>query len=113
MLANDSVSVTTEVPIYLMPEDLDHMQNRLGFAIPIQASEPLTGLIDSVPVGNGSIYILDYKPNAKKDKPIEQSLYALALSCATGLKLYDFKCAWFDEHHYYEFFPLHVVHKLK
>jgi len=23
------------------------------------------------------------------------------------------KCAWFDEKNYYEFFPLHVVYKLK
>ena len=38
-------------------------------------------------------------------------VYALALSRHTGLKLFDFVCAWFDEHHYYEFFPLHVVHK--
>jgi hypothetical protein len=38
-------------------------------------------------------------------------VYALALSRRTGLKLFDFVCAWFDEHHYYEFFPLHVVHK--
>jgi hypothetical protein len=38
-------------------------------------------------------------------------VYALALSRRTGLRLYDFVCAWFDEHHYYEFYPLHVVHK--
>jgi len=37
--------------------------------------------------------------------------YALALSRRTGLKLYDFVRAWFDEHAYYEFYPLHVVHK--
>jgi hypothetical protein len=23
------------------------------------------------------------------------------------------KCAWFDDKNYYEFFPLHVVYKLK
>jgi len=34
-----------------------------------------------------------------------------ALSQRTGLRLYDFTCAWFDEHHYYEFYPLHVVYK--
>jgi hypothetical protein len=25
--------------------------------------------------------------------------------------LYDFVCAWFDDRHYFEFYPLHVVHK--
>jgi len=38
-------------------------------------------------------------------------VYALALSRRTGRRLYDFTCAWFDEHHYFEFYPLHVVHK--
>jgi hypothetical protein len=37
----------------------------------------------------------------------------LALSRLTGLRLYDFKCAWFDEDNYFEFFPLHVVYKLR
>jgi hypothetical protein len=35
----------------------------------------------------------------------------LALSRRTGLRLFDFTCAWFDDHHYFEFQPLHVVHK--
>lgn len=35
------------------------------------------------------------------------------LSRLTGLRLYDFKCGWFDEKVYYEFFPLHVVYKLR
>jgi ATP-dependent exoDNAse (exonuclease V) beta subunit len=114
MLANDSVTVATEVPIYLLPEDVLHLQQRLGFSIPLELTEPLTGHIDFLQMRNGAVHILDYKPNAKRDKPIEQlTLYALALSRATGLRLFDFKCAWFDEHHYYEFFPLHVVHKLK
>jgi hypothetical protein len=56
--------------------------------------------------------ILDYKPNAVRDKPITQLMvYALALSRRTGLRLYDFVCTWFDERHYFEFYPLHVVHK--
>jgi hypothetical protein len=41
------------------------------------------------------------------------TLYALALSRLTGLRLFEFKCAWFDEKHYFEFFPLHVVYKRK
>ena len=63
-------------------------------------------------IRNGRIHILDYKPHAVRDKPITQlMIYALALSRRTGLRLYDFVCAWFDERNYFEFYPLHVVHK--
>ena len=58
------------------------------------------------------IHILDYKPSAIKARPIEQlTIYALALSRLTTLRLYHFKCAWFDKTNYYEFYPLHVVYK--
>ena len=74
----------------------------------------LTGHIDIVQVRNGQVHILDYKPKAAKEKPIEQlTWYALALSRLTGLRLFEFKCAWFDEKDYFEFFPLHVVKKLQ
>jgi len=74
----------------------------------------LTGHVDIVQVRNGMIHLLDYKPNAKKEKPIEQlTWYALAMSRLTGLKLYEFKCAWFDETDYFEFYPLHVVKKIQ
>jgi hypothetical protein len=60
---------------------------------------------------------LDYKPNAAKGKEADTvhqlTLYALALSRLTGLRVYDFKCAWFDENDYFEFFPLHIVYKLR
>jgi hypothetical protein len=146
MLANDSVTVATEVPIYLRREDLAHMQTQLGFKLykkppkadrskptqkdPNQKKEELkkedepellsiddlphliTGHIDFVQIRNGQVHILDYKPNAAKERPIEQlTIYALALSRLTGLKVFNFKCAWFDEKDYFEFFPLHVVYK--
>jgi len=60
------------------------------------------------------IHLLDFKPNAGKEKPIEQlTWYALALSRLTGLRLYEFKCGWFDDKDYFEFYPLHVVYKMK
>lgn len=112
MLANDSVTVAIEVPIYFTPEDLEHMKSVLGFTIPLTLEKTLTGHIDIVQVRNGAVHILDYKPAAKKEQPINQlTFYALALSRLTGLKLYHFKCAWFDEKSYHEFFPLHVVYK--
>lgn len=116
MLANDSVTVAVEVPVILDADDVRHFRDRLGFDVPLQFSENdvITGHIDFIQVRNGSIYILDYKPSAEKAKPAAQLiLYALALSRLTGLRLYHFKCAWFDDNIYYEFFPLHVVYKKK
>ena len=112
MLITDSVTVAVEVPIILTPEDIAHMQRELGFHIPIETDTILTGHIDVLQIRNGRVHILDYKPGAAKEKPITQLMvYALALSRRTGLRLYDFVCAWFDEQHYFEFYPLHVVHK--
>jgi ATP-dependent exoDNAse (exonuclease V) beta subunit len=116
MLCNDSVTVATEVPVYMDEMDIEHMQEALKFKIPLKLDRILTGHIDFLQIRNGNVHILDYKPakSAKRDKPVTQlTLYALALSRLTGLRLYDFKCAWFDENVYYEFFPLHVVYKLR
>src|SRR3989338_6926785 len=149
MLANDSVTVATEVPVYLRREDLAHMQSQLGFQMYHKITQNsnvktqkynsklktetfeqnsdkhnltliniedlpklITGHIDILQIRNGSVHILDYKPNAAKERPLEQlTLYALALSRLTGLRVYHFKCAWFYEKDYFEFYPLHVVYK--
>jgi len=116
MLINDSVTVATEVPVLLDWEDVGHFKNQLNFNVPIHLAENeiITGHIDILQIRNGMIHILDYKPSAKKEIPIEQLvIYALALSRLTGLRLYHFKCAWFDEDDYFEFYPLHVVYKNK
>lgn len=117
MLANDSVTVAVEVPVYMDGMDVEHMQEELDFKIPLKLDKVLTGHIDILQLRNGAVHILDYKPNAsagKKAASITQlTIYALALSRLTGLRLYDFKCAWFDENSYFEFFPLHVVYKLR
>ncbi len=130
MIANDSVTVATEVPVFIRKEDIEHMEQALKFQIVGEEGvvlKPraerrreegklprlLTGHIDLVQVRNGQVHILDYKPKAAKERPIEQlTWYALALSRLTGLRLYEFKCAWFDENDYFEFYPLHVVKKL-
>lgn len=114
MLFCDSVTVATEVPILMDKEDLDHYKTMLGFKVPIELEEGkvITGHIDFIQVRNGTVHILDYKPSASKERPIEQlTIYALALSRLTSLRLYNFKCAWFDEEDYFEFYPLHVVYK--
>lgn len=129
MLCNDSVTVATEVPVYMDDMDIEHMQEALKFKIPDNigagkngqkagstSAKLITGHIDMLQIRNGAVHILDYKPakTTKRERPITQlTLYALALSRLTGLRLYDFKCAWFDENAYFEFFPLHVVYKLR
>jgi len=95
MLTADSVTVAVEVPIFLA---LDN------------TSEVVTGHIDFLQIRNGTIHILDYKPGARHEKPIAQLMtYALALSQRTGLDLFNFICAWFDEDGYFEFYPRQVA----
>ncbi len=146
MLYNDSVTVATEVPVYLTRDDLEHMKTQLGFQIynkvPLPKSPEIesislpktdatiaeadiadvakdlpkliTGHIDILQIRNGMIHLLDFKPGAEKERPIEQlTLYAMALSRLTGLRLFEFKCAWFEEKDYFEFYPLHVLPKTK
>ncbi|OGC56487.1 hypothetical protein A3H26_00940 [candidate division WWE3 bacterium RIFCSPLOWO2_12_FULL_36_10] len=117
MLGNDSVTVACEVPVYLTKDDILHMKSQLGFEVDetaLKDCKQITGHIDILQIRNGQIHILDFKPKAEKERPIEQlTLYAMALSRLTGLRLFEFKCAWFDEKDYFEFYPLHVLHKPK
>lgn len=122
MIANDSVTVASEVPVYIKKEDIEHLQNQLNFKITEDLDKfknkdgriLMTGHIDMLQVRNGLVHILDFKSHAAKEKPIEQlTWYALALSRLTGLRLYEFKCGWFDDQDYFEFYPLHVVYKMK
>ncbi|MFX0135562.1 MAG: hypothetical protein ACFFDN_18095, partial [Candidatus Hodarchaeota archaeon] len=111
MLINDSVTIAVEIPILLSKKDVSYYKERLKFNIPLELNnkEFITGHIDLIQIRNGVIYIMDNKPNAKKVKPIGQlMIYALALSRLTTLRLYHFKCAWFDDEDYFEFYPLHV-----
>ena len=71
------------------------------------AERSITGHIDFLQVRNGCVHVLDYKPDARTNRPIAQpTIYALALTRRVqGLKLFDIKCAWFNEDGYCEFFP--------
>ena len=109
MLAADSVTLAVEVPIWLRENDIAAIERRWGITLvpPNESGERiLTGHIDFVQVRNGAVYILDYKPDATTNKPFAQlTIYALALSHLTSIPLFDFKCAWFNEEQYCEFFP--------
>lgn len=111
MLVNDSVTIAAEVPVYLTADDLNAIRktsSQLPFTL--ARGECITGHIDLVQLRYGLIHILDYKPDARRIRPIEQlTIYALALSRLTGIKLYHFKCAWFDDEDYFDFFPRTVI----
>jgi transposase-like protein len=104
MLANDSVTLAVEVPIWLTAEDIAALEKKYGIEL---GSRVITGHLDFLQVRNGAVHILDYKPDARTNKPIAQlAIYALALTrLVPGLKLFDIKCAWFNEEEYCEIFP--------
>ena len=112
MLINDSTTIATEVPVYLTDTDITYFEDR-GFGFNLKDCQtPITGHIDILQIRNNLIYILDYKPEAERVKPIEQlTIYALALAARTKIPVKDFKCAWFDERNYYKFFPLKAVYE--
>lgn len=110
MLANDSATVAVEIPVYLTNEDIAYYRNR-GFKLDFE-NDCITGHIDFLQVRDGYLQILDYKPDARKEKHahVQLTIYALALARRANLPLKNFKCAWFDEKDYFEFFPLKGVY---
>ena len=110
MLANDACTIACEVPVYLTSDEIRYYKS-VGFMVDLpELAKPITGHIDVVQVRNGLIHLLDYKPRATAVDPVNQLLvYALALASRTRLPLKLFKCAWFDERDYFEFFPLEAV----
>ena len=94
MLTNDSATVAVEVPIYLHPQE----------APDLELSGILTGHIDFVQVRGNRVWILDYKPEARREKraKFQIYLYARALSVRTGIPLSRFALAYFDDKDYFE-----------
>jgi len=118
MLINDSTTIAIEVPVYLTKDDIVYFLSRGFQPHLVNHPTPITGHIDLLQIRNGLIHILDYKPEAHlkhvQEQAIQQlTIYALALASKTKLALSDFKCAFFDENHYFEFFPLHAVYNKK
>ena len=110
MLVNDSVTVAVEIPIWLTERDISALEQEHGIELVPRVStaeRSITGHIDFLQVRNGCVHVFDYKPDARTNKPIAQlTIYALALTrLVPGLKLFDIKCAWFNEQEYCEMFP--------
>jgi hypothetical protein len=113
MLVNDSATIAVEIPVYLTKEDMAYYRGR-GFTLDFENGF-ITGHIDFLQVRDGYLQILDYKPDARKEKHahVQLTIYALALARRANLPLKNFKCAWFDEKDYFEFFPLQGVYRPK
>ena len=94
MLLNDDSTIACEVPVWLWEKNLN-----LSIA----------GHIDLLQVRNDLVYVLDYKPEAarEKDETVASQLYLYAsgLSFRISVPLDKFRCAWFDDKNYYEFEP--------
>ncbi len=83
MLANDSVTLAVEIPIWLTEHDITAIEQEHAIElVPKTGTERvITGHIDFLQARNGAIHILDYRPDARTDKPIAQlTIYAPALS---------------------------------
>ena len=91
-LINDANTIATEVPVWFWDKE---------------ENASYSGHIDLVQIRRGGIFIMDYKPDASKEKKATAQLaaYAKALSFRTGIPHSKFRCGWFDDKDYYEFDP--------
>jgi len=99
MLANDSATVAVEVSVYLHPNE----------APDLKFTGALTGHIDVLQIRGDRVWVLDYKPDAKREKRAKYQLYlyARALSVRTGIPLSRFGLAYFDDKDYFEVMTEH------
>ena len=105
-LATDKATVAVEVPVFLTNTESKNVLKKSG---------GLLGHIDFLQVFDKNILILDYKPDASKDRAayLQLVLYAIALSKRTSIHLKNIQCAWFDEKDYFIFSALKGYFKLK
>ncbi|MEM3126975.1 MAG: PD-(D/E)XK nuclease family protein [Candidatus Woesearchaeota archaeon] len=101
LLENDPHTIAVEVPLWLLPEEIENYERTF------QSNEPLTGHADIIRIEDNKIWVWDYKPNANKEKYASAQVffYALMLSKRTGIPLSFFRCGYFDENQAYIFSP--------
>jgi len=102
MLQHDNKTISMEVPIWLMPQELP------GYSDFFNSTQALSGHIDALRIEDGQVWVWDYKPNAHKEKyaTTQTNFYALMLSQRSGIPMDKFRCGYFDDEHAYIFKPL-------
>ena len=94
MLANDSATVAIEIPIWLDEDDIAALEQQHGIQLTPHvgsADRTITGHIDFLQVRNGAVYILDYKPDAQKNKPIARDLRARPDAASTRSQTFRYQ----------------------
>ena len=109
MLANDSVTLAVEVPIWLAEEDIAALEAKHGIELAPRtgdAERTITGHLDFLQVRNGAVHILDYNPTHAPTSRSHgsRSTRSRSEACA-GPPHFDIKCAWFNGQEYCELFP--------
>lgn len=101
MLEQDPKTFAVEIPIWLMPDEIETYQNLFD------SKEPLSGHIDLLRFEDDKIWVWDFKPKADKEKyaHTQTFFYALMLSKRTGIPLDSFMCGYFDEYTSFVFKP--------
>jgi len=101
MLQNDNKTISIEVPIWLMDNEMPRFHEIFN------SNDPLTGHIDALRIEDDKVWIWDYKPNAEKERfaSIQTNFYALMLSKRTGIDLKNFRCGYFDDKNAFVFNP--------
>lgn len=99
-IENDPTTIACEVPLWVLKNEAD------GMPLP-DSTFPFSGHIDVLRLDGNRVNILDYKPNAHREKYAATQLYfySLMLSRRTGIPLEKMSCAYFDENREYWFEP--------
>ncbi|HYD04011.1 MAG TPA: PD-(D/E)XK nuclease family protein [Alphaproteobacteria bacterium] len=102
MLQNDAMTISVEVPIWLLATELPDYKDFFN------SEEALTGHIDALRIENGLVWIWDYKPNAHREKyaTTQTNFYAIMLSKRTGIPIDKFRCGYFDSENAFVFKPI-------
>jgi hypothetical protein len=98
------------VPIWLTRAEIAALERHHGIRLLPEgapADQTIIGHIDFLQVRNGAVHILDYKP--RPHQPTVRAAHHLCPRAhpARGLRLFDIKCAWFNEDHYCGILPAH------
>ena len=102
MLQHDNKTISIEVPIWIMPDELPHYNDFFN------SKDTLTGHIDALRIEDDLVWVWDYKPNAHREKyaSTQTNFYAIMLSQRTGIPIEKFRCGYFDDEQAFIFKPI-------